>query len=341
MKEEERLTREAEARVAILRDKVRHNTHIPGIPFNLLCWSLTLAHSLQRDNLLKRINNQSATESATDTSVFTSPSAFKITDSSSSNLLEEQPAASTTSKRAARPAPPLATRKPATAQDLAARRQARMDARKAAVISTQSTTESSTTDEENVFWGGAGSAGAKSGKSAFVDSLEPSADSSIETSDTEIDSEKGGREAVEVAASSDDDGDGDGDTTVVLPSKAAPARRTFSLLRHSTTRASTTNNAPLEPPPAAVPALSSPPTAPITVLEVADSPQIPVLPSSPPRLPSETSPETTSEHLSGAGHVESDTSATLNTHAEISPEVEIQLVRIFIRSHFQTTLGDN
>jgi len=156
------------------------------------------------------------------------------------NLLESNESSASSSNPPARPAP-----KRTAAQELQARRQARQAARRAPRSqSSNAPPRTAATEEEKAFWSGDPK---PSSSTRFAAPPNLQGDSVVDTSisqpETETETDEGTpvskpqeAPASDVDAETGDDDD-DGDVTVVLqPKQQTQPRRTFSLLRQSTTR---------------------------------------------------------------------------------------------------------
>ncbi|KAF8320438.1 hypothetical protein DL93DRAFT_2152928 [Clavulina sp. PMI_390] len=293
LKEEERLTREVEARAASLRD--------------------------QKRQLLEHLNGaKDATVS--DTSVFASPSAIAKQGSMLTANLPD------TSELSVVEAPP--PKKRTLAQEIQARRAARQANRKPGPTeAAKPPLSSGSTPKESAFW----SSDSSPSSSQITNSL--TSGSSINVSTEPSDSDLTEESSVPVDAAQEPDAemdtetgdeDGEADVTVVLPSNGqSSARSTFSLLRRSTI----TRNAPavvssaIEPPPplsAPIPTTSQsesvvPPPAP-TPQDI-PGPQSPI--SEPPRPEEENAPP------------EVETEMSQSSMDPSTPEVEIQMARVW------------
>jgi hypothetical protein len=283
----------------------------------------------KRDILLKRLNaNASAVDSAStsDASMFTSPSTIRAgSHITTVNLLDGNESSASASNQLARP-----VSKKTTAQELQARRQARQAARQAQRRKpSNAPSHTAATEEEKAFWSG----GLTSSPSTlFTGAPHPQDDSAIDTSTTQPETETETEEGTPVsqppeaqacgvdAATGDEDGEGD--VTVVLePRQQTQPRRTFSLLRQSTTRMTMTpgklasNNLKTEPPP--VPSLPRQPS-PKTI-------------SPPEPAPASTSDSVSDDITKGAdrGQIQEDPlqSGSLYSLDASAPEVKLQMVR--------------
>lgn len=236
-------------------------------------------------------------------------------------------------------------KKRTTAQELQARRQARQAARKMerSQMPTVATSGPGITAEENAFWGGEGT---PPSLSSFARTLDSAGESSTPRSDTNTDADDTetpeSLQTVDTHASDLEpdtetgEDEGEGDVTVVLQSKEqSQPRRTFSLLRQSTTvRGAITPRGPSatpafsEVPPVPVPVsvpVSVPAPRTVTPERSVSSPVVaeeqrpasPPVVSSPPREPSPIESET--RH---------DASTSSNPFDVTSPEVELQMVRV-------------
>lgn len=154
------------------------------------------------------------------------------------NLLESNESSASSSNPPARPAP-----KRTAAQELQARRQAHQAARRAQRSqSSNAPPRTAATEEEEAFWSGDPK---PSSSTRFAAPPNLQGDSVVDTSisqpESETETDEGTpvpkpQEASDVDVETGDD-DGDGDVTVVLqPKQQTQSRRTFSLLRQSTTR---------------------------------------------------------------------------------------------------------
>lgn len=258
--------------------------------------------------------------------MFTSPSTIKASSHITAvNFLGGNESSTSAPSPPARPVP-----KRTTAQELQARRQARQAARQAQRMKSSNTpSRVVVTEEEKAFWSGGL---ASSPSTLFAGALHPQSDSGIDTSTTQSETETETEEGTpafkvpEAQASDVDaetcDGDDDGDVTVVLePKQQTQSRRTFSLLRQSTTRMTMTpgklasNDLQTEPPP--VPSLPSRP-----------SPKTIIPPQPTPIFTSDTMSNDVAKAMD-RGQIQEDSRKSGPPYAldVSSPEVELQMVR--------------
>lgn len=233
-------------------------------------------------------------------------------------------------------APAPVPKKRTTAQELQARRQARQAARRAERAQPPALpSDSKVTVEENAFWSGDGT---PPSLNSFARALESQTDTTKESSaaqldmDTDVDDQEplatleGAEAPVSEAEGDTGEEDGDGDVTVVLqPKEQAPSRRTFSLLRQSTTRTTltpgrlSTKAMSVDVPPPVPPLLR----APTPVGGTIDTVEL----LSAESLPSKSDPEQTQEPVQPDQSVPSSASSLDAT----SSEVEIQMVYMALR----------